>query len=53
LLLNGQSYYRRLAASSGHREDVRFAGASRLYHADRHYRDVKDKWIGFAGGLTE
>jgi outer membrane protein TolC len=25
----------------------------RLYDPDRHYRDVKDKWIGFAGGLTE
>jgi len=25
----------------------------RLYDMDRHYKAVKDKWIGFAGGLTE
>ena len=24
----------------------------RLYDMDRHYKEVKDKWIGFAGGLT-
>jgi outer membrane protein len=25
----------------------------RLYDMGRHYKAVKDKWIGFAGGLTE
>ena len=25
----------------------------RLYDMDRHYKAVKDKWIGFAGGLRE
>jgi outer membrane protein len=24
-----------------------------LYDMGRHYREVKDKWIGFAGGLKE
>src|SRR5262249_44692116 len=24
-----------------------------LFEMDRHYREVKDKWIGFAGGLTQ
>jgi outer membrane protein len=24
-----------------------------LYEPDRHYNEVKDKWTGFAGGLTE
>ena len=24
-----------------------------LYDADRHYRQVKDKWLGFGGGLRE
>jgi outer membrane protein len=24
-----------------------------LYDVDRHYREVQDKWIGFAGGLSE
>jgi outer membrane protein len=25
----------------------------RLYDMDRHYTEIKDKWIGFAGGLKE
>jgi len=25
----------------------------RLYDMERHYKEVKDKWIGFAGGLKE
>ena len=25
----------------------------RLYDMDRHYQAVKDKWIGFAGGLKD
>jgi hypothetical protein len=25
----------------------------RLYDMDRHYKAVKDSWIGFAGGLSE
>ncbi|HZU87640.1 MAG TPA: TolC family outer membrane protein [Stellaceae bacterium] len=25
----------------------------KLYDMDRHYREVKDKWIGFRGGLSE
>jgi hypothetical protein len=25
----------------------------RLYDMDRHYKAVKDKWIGFAGGLSQ
>jgi hypothetical protein len=25
----------------------------RLYDMGRHYKTVKDKWIGFAGGLKE
>ena len=25
----------------------------RLYDMGRHYKEVKDKWIGFAGGLKE
>jgi outer membrane protein len=24
-----------------------------LYDMGRHYKEVKDKWIGFGGGLTE
>jgi hypothetical protein len=24
-----------------------------LYDMDRHYKAVKDKWIGFAGGLSQ
>ena len=25
----------------------------RLYDMDLHYKEVKDKWIGFAGGLAQ
>ena len=25
----------------------------RLYDMEQHYREVKDKWIGFRGGLSE
>jgi len=25
----------------------------KLYDMERHYKQVKDKWIGFRGGLSE
>ena len=25
----------------------------KLYDMERHYKEVKDKWIGFRGGLSE
>jgi outer membrane protein len=42
-----------LAASVGRLIAPELKLPVRLYDMERHYKEVKDKWIGFAGGLKE
>lgn len=42
-----------LAASVGRLIAPELKLPVRLYDMERHYREVKDKWIGFAGGLKQ
>jgi outer membrane protein len=43
----------RLAAASGRLIAPEMKLPVKLYNMDRHYRQVKDKWLGFGGGLRE
>jgi outer membrane protein len=42
-----------LAAATGRLIAPELKLPIRLYDMERHYKEVRDKWIGFAGGLTE
>lgn len=42
-----------VAAAIGHLIAPELRLPVRLYEMGRHYKEVKDKWIGFAGGLKE
>jgi len=42
-----------VAAAVGRLIAAEFRLPARLYDMDRYYQEVKDKWIGFAGGLEQ
>lgn len=42
-----------LAAATGRLIAPELKLPVKLYDMDRHYREVKDKWLGFSGGLKE
>jgi len=39
--------------SAGPAASAQNSFVSRLYDMERHYKEVKDKWIGFAGALKQ
>ena len=42
-----------MAAATGRLIALELKLPVKLYDMERHYKEVRDKWIGFRGGLSE